>query len=128
MLCLITCNKYKLQHVGKKYQDLNKKFNGLNFCSRNPSSYSFCEILNAHSTVLFLNLISILLNFVPKTQYNLSCIINKPEEAGHAEREMLWILHRNQLQRLEKNIRCINYKHLFHNYWITDDLKLKGIL
>ena len=37
-------------------------------------------------------------------------------------------MNRNQLQRLEKNIRCMNYKHLFHNYWIADDLKLKGIL
>ena len=41
---------------------------------------------------------------------------------------MLWIMNRNQLQRLEKNIRCMNYKHLSHNYWIADDLKLKGIL
>ena len=80
MLCLITCNTYKLQHVGKKSQDLDKKFNGHNFCSRNPSVYSFCEILNAHSRVIFLN-------FVPKTQYNLSCIIKKKDEAGHEERD-----------------------------------------
>ena len=48
MVYLITCNKCKLQYVGKTSQNLNKTFNWYNSCFRNTTAYSFCKILNTH--------------------------------------------------------------------------------
>ena len=48
VIYLLTCNSCRLQYVGESSQNLNERFNWHNSCFRNPSKYSFCDILNTH--------------------------------------------------------------------------------
>ena len=44
----ITCNKCKLQHVGKTCQNFNIRFSCHIYFFRNPRGYSSCKTLNNH--------------------------------------------------------------------------------
>ena len=50
LVYLITCNKCKLQYVGEKSQNLDKRFNWHNSCLRNPTAYCCCKVLKTHFT------------------------------------------------------------------------------
>ena len=78
LVYLITCNKCKLQYVGKRSQNLNKRFNWHNFCSRNPIAYSFWKILNTHFSKAYCKGSSYTVN-----------IIEKLEGKGRSERNTL---------------------------------------
>ena len=78
VLYLITCNKYKLQYVGETSQNLNKRFNWHNSCFRNPTAYSFCQILNTHFSKRYCKDSSYIAN-----------IIEKLEETGRTERNTM---------------------------------------
>ena len=48
MIYLITCDKFKLEYVGKTSYKLNNSFSWHNSCCRYPEKYSFRKILNEH--------------------------------------------------------------------------------
>ena len=47
-MLFITRNRCKCWYISKTSQNLNKRFNWHNFCSRNSTAYSTCNVLMAH--------------------------------------------------------------------------------
>ena len=74
VVCIITCNKCKLQYVGKTFQNLNKSFNWQNSCIWNPT-YFCCKILNTH----------FIKGYCKDSSYTVN-IIGKFERAGPTDR------------------------------------------
>ena len=92
---LITCNKCKLQYVGETSQSLNKRFNWYNSCFRNPTTYSFCKILNTH--------------FSKGCCKDPSCIVNITEK-----REGTGLTDRNAMNFAAKPLRIARETYWMH--------------
>ena len=105
---LTTCNKCKLQYVGKTFQNLNRRFNWHNSCFRNPTAYSFCKTLNTHFSK----------GYYKDSSYNVN-IIEKLEGTGHTDRDTMGFAAKPLRKAIERLIGCMNYEQLFHTVLMT---------